>query len=242
MRIFHSCSDNLNDSSYRDICRKLNKHMKCFMDNKVRRLSSASNISNVALIYEKHHYEPVIFYEEGNKSPDSATKAEAFASYFSSVFKSKRAPPLFNSLDSTPLVFGIVTQFLYAISLTLPCCSVSPFGLKMAFVNAPLLRLKMPKRSTDFCQQAFSPLLVRFSKSLLKEHLLSWLLTKNISHLSSTALYLVPPLVHNIGIRGSILEWFKSYSNERKAVVRVSVQYEAGSAYTVTNLLKVRRN
>lgn len=94
-RIFLSASaDPLSSQHYKRICSELDRHLKTFLEYRVRKAAANSNSRTLfALIRNKMKLKsslPVLQDEDGNQYLTAADKAEALASFFSSVF----TPPL----------------------------------------------------------------------------------------------------------------------------------------------------
>lgn len=112
----------INDTKYTDISKKLDRHIKRYMANKVKRLASTRYsgglFSFVGKIKNQSCIKPILSDGLGNRYVTDLQKSEAFADYFSSIFTpSVESQPNFSfhstdSLDFPQVSFHEVYRLL----------------------------------------------------------------------------------------------------------------------------------
>uniref|UniRef100_A0A0N4VS59 Reverse transcriptase domain-containing protein n=1 Tax=Haemonchus placei TaxID=6290 RepID=A0A0N4VS59_HAEPC len=88
--------------------------LKRFLGYKIRRASAPKNIRNLALMVSKYTKfippNPIIIKDDGTKISDDASKVEAFADYFSGVFRSRTNATEVSTSSSSLLSIPLVTS------------------------------------------------------------------------------------------------------------------------------------
>ncbi|KAK6057376.1 hypothetical protein COOONC_05105, partial [Cooperia oncophora] len=197
-RLFRTLNDPMNTPAYLDICKKLDKHIKRYLDNKVKRLNAQKKFS------------PILLNEEGFKCIENCDKAEALANYFSSVFRddgnisdvvcnwfpdtmpdfiiephtvAKHLRALKPSLSSTS---DKIPQYFFksfALELSVPLAHIFNISLMLGQVPdlwktalvTPLPKIPNAKKVSDYRPISILPAPVKVLEKIMREHLLSWL-------------------------------------------------------------------
>ncbi|EYC16425.1 hypothetical protein Y032_0033g2652 [Ancylostoma ceylanicum] len=105
-RLFCETVDPLRFENYKNVCQKLNYHLKRFLSYRERKMSLGKNIkklfSQMKFRISNKRCPPSLEDELGNKFVKASEKADALARYFSTVFNNASSScPVIDSLSST---------------------------------------------------------------------------------------------------------------------------------------------